>query len=143
MVIGAFLLSRLVDGVVDGVWLQSVLWYVQVGAVIRFAWKVRKWWNEIIIVTNKRFVIVTASGVIVKPITQVTDVEVSFVRPVVGQLLGFGTLRVKSAVQNLEIKYLPKPEEISYVIPDLISGEKRQTRSHMLLPPRPRRRGPW
>jgi hypothetical protein len=148
VVIGVYLLSRLVSGVVGDVWLvQSLLWYVAVAALLRFAWKVLEWWIEVIIVTDKRFMI--TSGIIetknsMMPITKVTDM--SFMRPFFGQLLGYGTLRVESAgqKQDLEtVKYLPNPEEVFMAISGLIFGDKKQPRSHMLEPPRSPRRRRW
>ncbi|MDQ3764599.1 MAG: PH domain-containing protein [Actinomycetota bacterium] len=146
--IGAFLLSQLVSSMVEGLWLvQSLLWYIAVFAVLRFAWKVLEWWIEVIIVTDKRFML--TSGIIetknsMMPITKVTDM--SFMRPVIGQLLGYGTLRVESAgqKQDLErIEYLPRPEEVFRAISELIFGEKKQPRSHLLEPPRYSRRARW
>jgi uncharacterized membrane protein YdbT with pleckstrin-like domain len=148
IVIGAFLLSRLISRVSDGLWLvQSLLWYLAVAAVLRFAWRVLEWWIELITVTDKRFMI--TSGIIetknsMMPITKVTDL--SFMRPFFGQLLGYGTLRVESAgqKQDLErIEYLPRPEEVFLAISELIFGEKQQPRSHMLERPRSPRRRRW
>lgn len=148
VVVGAFLLSRLVSSLVQGLWVvQSLLWYIAVFAILRFAWKVLEWWVEIVVVTDKRFML--TSGIIetknsMMPITKVTDM--SFMRPFVGQLLGYGTLRVESAgqKQDLErIEYLPRPEEVFRAISELIFGEKKQPRSHMLEPPRYTRRRRW
>lgn len=62
IVLGVFLLSLLVAGVA-GLWLvQSLLWYVAVGVLIRLAWQVLHWWHEVLIVTDKRFMII--SGII-------------------------------------------------------------------------------
>jgi uncharacterized membrane protein YdbT with pleckstrin-like domain len=148
IVIVMFLLSGLASRVTGGLWLvQSLLWYVAVGALLRFAWKVLEWWIEVIIVTDKRFMV--TSGIIetknsMMPITKVTDM--SFMRPFFGQLLGYGTLRIESAgqKQDLEtIKYLPRPEEVFVAISELIFGDKKQARSHMLEPPRSSRRRRW
>jgi uncharacterized membrane protein YdbT with pleckstrin-like domain len=150
IVIAAFVLSVLVSRFMgEGVWpLQSLLWYAAVVALMRLGWKVLEWWIEEIIVTDKRFMI--TSGVIqtknsMMPITKVTDM--SFLRPFAGQLLGYGTLRVESAgqKQDLEkIEYVPRPEEVFMAISELIFGEKKQARSHMLEPPRkPGRRKRW
>jgi uncharacterized membrane protein YdbT with pleckstrin-like domain len=148
VVIVAFVLSYLVSRFVgQGIWpLQSLLWYVAVAALLRFAWRVLEWWNYEIIVTDKRFMI--TKGVIrtqnsMLPITKVTDM--TFLRPFVGQLLGYGTLRVESAgkMEGLEkIDHVPRPEEVFMAISELIFGDKKQPRSHMLEPPRrsPRRR---
>ncbi|HKR50765.1 MAG TPA: PH domain-containing protein [Pseudonocardiaceae bacterium] len=141
VVIVAFVLSQLVD---DDLWVvQSVLWYLAVAAVVRLVWHVLEWWFELIIVTNKRFMI--ASGLVVTkmsimPITKVTDM--SYLRTVGGRLLGYGTLRVESAGQKQDLEwvnYLPKPEATFDAISELIFGEKKEARSGMLPPP-PRRR---
>lgn len=145
IILGVFLLSLLVAGVA-GLWLvQSLLWYVAVGVLIRLAWKVLHWWHEVLIVTDKRLMI--NSGIIetknsMMPITKVTDM--SYLRPFLGQILGYGTLRVESAgqKQDLEmIKYLPRPEEVFMAVSELVFGDKTRTRSHMLEPPRRSRHG--
>jgi membrane protein YdbS with pleckstrin-like domain len=147
IVLGLFLLSLLVSGVAV-LWLvQSLLWYVAVGALLRLAWKTLHWWHEVLIVTDKRFMI--NSGIIktknsMMPITKVTDM--SFMRPFLGQVLGYGTLRVESAGQKQDLEridYLPRPEEVFMAISELVFGDKKQPRSHMLEPPRTSRRGRW
>jgi hypothetical protein len=147
IMLGAFLLSSLVRGV-PAVWLaQSLLWYVAVGALLRLAWKTLHWWHEVLIVTDKRFMI--NSGLIetknsMMPLTKVTDM--SFLRPFFGQVLGYGTLRVESAgqKQDLErIEYLPRPEEVFMAISELVFGDKKQPHSLLLEPPRTSRRGRW
>lgn len=151
VIVVAMWLSWLISGV-PGMWLpQSLLWYAAVFALIYFAWQVLEWWVEVVIVTDKRFMI--TSGIIetknsMMPITKVTDM--SFLRPVIGQILGYGTLRVESAgqKQDLEtIKFLPRPEEVFLAISELIFGDKKQ-RSGMLEQPRSgkrrkRRRPRW
>src|SRR5262245_42895428 len=148
VVLVAVLLSQLISGAGSVLWVaQSLLWYVAVAALVRYAWKVLEWWVEVIIVTDKRFML--TSGIIetknsMMPIGKVTDM--SFLRPVLGQILGYGTLRVESAgqKQDLEtIEYLPRPEEVFMAISELIFGDKKQPRSHNLERPRPPRRGRW
>ena len=76
------------------------------------------------------------------PLTKVADM--SYLRPFFGQILGYGTLRVESAgqKQDLEtINYLPRPEEVFMAISDLVFGDKKRPRSHMLEPSRLSRRG--
>ncbi|MGH3814506.1 MAG: PH domain-containing protein [Pseudonocardiaceae bacterium] len=144
VVIVAFLVSQLLSGAGDGLWvLQSVLWYLAAAAVLRFIWKALEWWVELIIITNKRFMI--TSGLIVTkvsmmPITKVTDM--SYLRTLGGRVLGYGTLRVESAGQKQDLEkvdYLPKPEATFDAISELIFGEKKEARTG-LLPPPPRRR---
>jgi hypothetical protein len=71
------------------------------------------------------------------PLTKVTDL--SFIRTFNGRLLGYGTMVIESAgqIQALnQIHYLPDPEEVYEAISELVFGDKRQTRSHMLSRPR-------
>jgi membrane protein YdbS with pleckstrin-like domain len=131
VVVVAFVLSRLVS---DSLWVvQSVLWYLAVVALLRFVWHALEWWIEVIIVTNKRFMI--SKGLIVTkismmPITKVTDM--SYLRTAWGRALGYGTLRVESAGQKQDLEtvdYLPKPEAVFDAISELIFGEKKQVGS--------------
>ncbi|MGH3775461.1 MAG: PH domain-containing protein [Pseudonocardiaceae bacterium] len=144
VVIVAFLVSQLLSGAGDDLWvLQSLLWYLAAAAVLRFIWKALEWWVELIIITNKRFMI--TSGLIVTkvsmmPITKVTDM--SYLRTLGGRVLGYGRLRVESAGQKQDLEqvdYLPKPEATFDAISELIFGEKKEARTG-LLPPPPRRR---
>jgi hypothetical protein len=53
VVIVAFVLSQLVS---DDLWVvQTVLWYLAVAALLRFAWNALEWWNELFIVTDTIF----------------------------------------------------------------------------------------
>lgn len=145
IVLVAFLVSQLFAD--DIRILQSLLWYLAVAAVVRLMWKALEWWIELVIITNKRFMI--TSGLIVTkvsmmPITKVTDM--SYLRTVGGRLFGYGTLRVESAGQKQDLErvnYLPKPEDTFDAISELIFGEKKQGRSGMLPPPRRAKRSPW
>lgn len=130
---GAFLLSRLVSGAAEGLWLaQSLLWYIAFFAVMRFGWHVLKWWVEILVVTDKELMIISGfvmSKVYVMPLGEVTDL--SFMRPVGGRLLGYGTLRVESeaAGQVKTIKYLLRPEIIELIFgeePPLADGQDNE-----------------
>jgi len=139
-----YVLSRLVSAYVPDLWLaQSLLWYIAVGAVIYFSWGLLEWWHWRLIITDKRCMI--ARGIIVRrnsmiPITKVTDL--TFEQSFLGQLLGYGTLDVESAgkVEGLEvIPFVPMPGEVFHSLSELVFGDKKQARSHMLRPP-PRRR---
>ncbi len=140
VVLVAFWLSQLISG--DFWVVQALLWYLSVAAVLRLIWKALEWWVELIIITNKRFMI--ASGLIVTkmsmmPIGKVTDM--SYLRTAWGRVLGYGTLRVESAGQKQDLEwvnYLPKPEATFDAISELIFGEKKEARTGMLPPP-PRR----
>jgi membrane protein YdbS with pleckstrin-like domain len=143
IVIAWSLLSQLISRRAgDAAWaaiVQSLLWCLVALAILRLAYKVLKWWLELIIVTEKRFMLLT--GVVVRkismmPITKVTDL--SLLQTVGGWMMGYGTLRVESAGQKHdleEIDYLPVPEAIFDTISELIFGEKGQKRSNMLSPP--------
>jgi uncharacterized membrane protein YdbT with pleckstrin-like domain len=131
-------------GNADEMWLvQSLLWYVALGAVIRYAYHTLEWWVERIVVTDKRFML--TSGIVetkisMMPITKVTDM--SYTRPIFGRMLGYGTLRVESAGQKQDLEriaFLPRPEEVYDAISELIFGEKGQNRAPSLVPPRRRR----
>ena len=114
---GIIMAALVLGGVADVAWLvQSLVWYAAAVAVLRLVWEVLEWWTEILIVTEKRLIV--GSGFIARrhssiPIREVTNLSVR--SSAVGKLLGYGTLRVKSANQNHELKtfrYLPRTEEV-------------------------------
>jgi membrane protein YdbS with pleckstrin-like domain len=148
VIVVVYVLSRLVSAVAPGLWLvQSLLWYIAVGVLARFAWELLEWWHWRLIITDKRCMI--AWGIIVRrntmiPITKVTDL--TFEQSLFGKLLGYGTLHVESAgkVGGLEIiPFIPMPTEVFNAISELVFGDKKQPHPHMLRPPRRRwrRRG--
>jgi uncharacterized membrane protein YdbT with pleckstrin-like domain len=126
VVVVAFVLSQLVS---DDLWVvQSVLWYLAVAAVLRFAWKALEWWSELFIVTDKFFMVtsgICGRKISIMPITKVTDL--AYLRTTCGRALDYGTLRVESAGQKQDterIEYLPKPEAVFDAIRELIFGVK-------------------
>jgi membrane protein YdbS with pleckstrin-like domain len=111
-------------------WLfQNVLWYFALLVVLRFAYIVIDWWVERIVVTDKRFMLITGvftNRVAMMPITKVTDL--TYERSTLGRSLGYGTLIVESAgqIQALNrVEYLPKPEEVYDAISELVFGDKQ------------------
>lgn len=139
----ALFLSNLFEGRGESLWLlQSLLWYAAVAVVLRFAFHALEWWVERIVVTDKRFLLtngIIVTNVAMMPITKVTDL--TYHRPLVGRILGYGTLVVESAgqIQALnQITFLPRPEEVYDAISELVFGDKGQSRAPTLQPPRRR-----
>lgn len=127
----------------ESMWLvQNVLWYAALFVVLRFAYLVLSWWVERIVVTDKRVMLtegIFTTQVKMMPLLKVTDL--TFERTITGRTLGYGTLIVESAGQIQafsRIEYVPQPEEFYEALSELVFGDKRQTRSHLLS--RPRRR---
>src|SRR6476469_7611299 len=98
-------------------WLvQNILWYAALFVLLRFTYVVINWWVERSVVTDKRMMM---------PIGKVTDL--TYERPVLGRILGYGTMIVESAgqIQALNrLEYLPKPEQVYDAISELTFGDK-------------------
>ena len=123
----AVMLSYLLPG---SAWVfQNVLWYAALLVVLRFAYIVVDWWVERIVVTDKRFMLITGvftNRVAMMPISKVTDL--TYERTWLGRLLGYGTLIVESAgqIQALNrIEFLPRPELVYDAISELVFGDKQ------------------
>jgi membrane protein YdbS with pleckstrin-like domain len=124
---------------------QSVVWYLALLVIVRFAYKALEWWVEKILVSDRRFMIV--SGVLTRrvtmmPLSKVTDV--TYERTALGRLLGYGSLVVESAgqVQGLDrIDFLPEPEQVYDAISRLIFGDPEESRFSMMRANRLARRG--
>ena len=108
--------------------LQNVLWYAALFVVLRLAYVVLMWWVERIVVTDKRMMMTTGiitTKVLMMPITKVTDL--TYERPFIGRILGYGTMIVESAgqIQALNrLEYLPKAEQVYDAISELVFGDK-------------------
>jgi uncharacterized membrane protein YdbT with pleckstrin-like domain len=126
----------------DSVLIDNITWYVALVAVLRFTVLTILWWIERIVITDKR--VMLAQGIIthnvgMMPLGKVTDL--TFERTLTGRMFGYGTMVIESAgqIQALNrIDYMPQPEEIYEALTELIFGDKKQTRSHLLAKP-PRR----
>jgi uncharacterized membrane protein YdbT with pleckstrin-like domain len=110
-------------------WLvQNILWYAALFVLLRFTYVVINWWVERIVVTDKRMMMTTGiitTKVLMMPIGKVTDL--TYERPVMGRILGYGTMIVESAgqIQALNrLEYLPKPEQVYDAISELTFGDK-------------------
>jgi hypothetical protein len=123
--------------------LDNLTWYAGLVAVLRLTILVALWWVERIVITDKR--VMLAKGILthnigMMPLGKVTDL--TFERTMTGRMMGYGTMIIESAgqIQALNrIDFMPQPEEIYEALAELIFGDKRQTRSHLLS--KPRRRG--
>ncbi|HEX9334520.1 MAG TPA: PH domain-containing protein [Pseudonocardiaceae bacterium] len=114
----------------NGAWLfQNVLWYAALLVVLRFAYVIVEWWVERIVVTDKRFMLITGvftNRVAMMPITKVTDL--TYERTATGRMFGYGTLIVESAgqIQALNrVEFLPRPELVYDAISELVFGDKQ------------------
>jgi uncharacterized membrane protein YdbT with pleckstrin-like domain len=123
----AILLSTLLSA---GAWLfQNILWYAGLLVLARFAYTLYAWWDEVLAVTDKRFVLITGvftTRVAMMPLSKVTDL--TYERTVLGRIFGYGTVVVESAGQIHafnRIDHLPQPEQIYDAISELVFGDKQ------------------
>jgi uncharacterized membrane protein YdbT with pleckstrin-like domain len=122
--------------------LDNLTWYAGLVVVVRLTIFVALWWVERIVITDKR--VMLSRGIIthnigMMPLGKVTDL--TFERTITGRMMGYGTMVIESAgqIQALNrIDFMPRPEEIYEALAELIFGDKKQTRSHLLAKPRRR-----
>lgn len=120
--------------------LDNLTWYAGLVVVVRLTIIVMLWWVERIVITDKR--VMLSTGIIthnigMMPLGKVTDL--TFRRTLTGRMMGYGTMVIESAgqIQALnQIDFMPRPEEIYEALAELIFGDKKQTRSHLLSKPR-------
>jgi hypothetical protein len=108
---------------------QNILWYAGLLVLVRFAYTLYAWWDEVLVVTDKRFVLITGvftTRVAMMPLSKVTDL--TYERTVPGRVFGYGTVVVESAGQIHafnRIDHLPQPEQIYDAISELVFGDKQ------------------
>ncbi|GAA5158826.1 PH domain-containing protein [Pseudonocardia eucalypti] len=120
--------------------LDNLTWYAGLVVVVRLTIIVMLWWVERIVITDKR--VMLSTGIIthnigMMPLGKVTDL--TFRRTLTGRMMGYGTMVIESAgqIQALnQIDFMPRPEEIYEALAELIFGDKKQTRSHLLSKPK-------
>lgn len=94
----------------------------------RLVWRALQWREDWFVVTDRRLLV--RSGLITRrismmPLIKVTDL--SFARPPVGRLLGYGEIVIESAGQDQalrRIQHLPNPDRLYLEICDLLFGPK-------------------
>ena len=99
----------------------------------RLVWRLLEWREDWFVVTDRRMII--RSGIVTRtvammPLMKVTDL--SFSRPPIGRVLGYGEIVIESAGQDQalrKITYLPEPNELYLEICDLLFGPKAPTQS--------------
>lgn len=127
----------------DSVVAANLTFYAALVIILRLTVLVIEWWVERLVITDKR--VMLAKGIIthnlgMMPLGKVTDL--TFERTLTARILGYGTMVFESAgqIQALnKITFMPRPEEVYEALAELIFGDKKQTRSHLLA--KPQRRG--
>ena len=110
---------------------EMVAVYFCVFVVLRWAWKLVDWNHEVLIVTDKRLLLLTgifSRKVAIMPLVKVTDL--TFYRSSTGLLLGYGKFIVESAGQDQAlstIDYVPQPEQLYLQISSLLFGGDKGT----------------
>jgi membrane protein YdbS with pleckstrin-like domain len=128
-----------VGGLVLLMWLDQVLparlplardvllagWVV---VMARLTWRVLEWRADWFVVTDRRLLLrtgIVTRRVAMMPLIKVTDM--SYARPPVGRLLGYGEIVIESAGQDQalrRIRHLPRPDELYLEVCELLFGPK-------------------
>lgn len=129
---GAWVLGIGLLGYLPRTGFDTVAGLVLLGVLARLIWQVVLWRYQMITVSDKRLFIV--SGVFNRrlsmlPLRKVTDL--TLVEPLLGRVLGYGTLIVESAGQNQalsDIHYIPQPRRFYRLAASLGVGSYRPRR---------------
>jgi membrane protein YdbS with pleckstrin-like domain len=122
LVIGV-VLARIVNGV-D--FIGTVFIWFCVFVVARWIWRLADWFNETLIVTDKRLLLLTGifyRNVAIMPLVKVTDL--TYHRSASGMTFGYGKFVVESAGQDQAlstIDFVPHPDRLYQQISDLLFG---------------------
>ena len=122
LIIGV-LLARLLSGVN---YVGTVLIWFCVFVLLRWAWRLFDWYNETLIVTDKRLLLLTGifyRNVAIMPLVKVTDL--TYHRSASGMTFGYGKFVVESAGQDQAlstITFVPHPDRLYQQISDLLFG---------------------
>jgi membrane protein YdbS with pleckstrin-like domain len=107
---------------------RDVLLAGVVGLVARLAWRVVEWRADWFVVTDRRLLL--RSGIVTRrvammPLIKVTDM--SYSRPPVGRVLGYGEIVIESAGHDQalrRIRHLPRPDALYLEVCELLFGPK-------------------
>jgi hypothetical protein len=113
-------------GLVVAIWVDSnvtrdtqavgtIIWWVFLFLVARMLWSLADWHHNWFVATDKRLLLrygIITHKVAMMPLIKVTDM--SYVRSIPGQFLGYGRFVLESAGQDQamrEVKWVPHPDE--------------------------------
>ncbi|MEO6955687.1 MAG: PH domain-containing protein [Antricoccus sp.] len=108
-------------------------------AAVRFGYLVLEWRMDRIVVTEQRMMVV--GGVLTRrvaaiPLLKVTDL--TYAKPLIGQLFGYGTFVVESAGQDQafsQLDYLPRADCLYRQVSNLLFSDQRP--GYVAVPPEP------
>jgi membrane protein YdbS with pleckstrin-like domain len=107
---------------------RDVLLAGWVVVMARLTWRVLEWRADWFVVTDRRLLLrtgIVTRRVAMMPLIKVTDM--SYARPPVGRLLGYGEIVIESAGQDQalrRIRHLPRPDELYLEVCELLFGPK-------------------
>jgi hypothetical protein len=93
----------------------TIVWWLFIVLLVRMLWRLIDWHHNWFVATDKRLLLrygVITHRVAMMPLIKVTDM--SYVRSIPGQLLGYGRFVLESAGQDQalrEVKWVPQPDE--------------------------------
>lgn len=99
-----------------------------VALAVRLAWRVVEWRADWFVVTDRRLLLrtgIVTRKVAMMPLIKVTDM--SYSRPPVGRLLGYGEIVIESAGHDQalrRIRHLPHPDALYLEVCELLFGPK-------------------
>lgn len=120
---GAFMIQVLIEYVPA---VETITLLIALAALLRFAYLVLEWRMERFVITNQRMMLVGGvftRRVAVMPIRKVTDL--TFEKPLIGQIFNYGTFVVESAGQDQamsRVEYLPQANRLYLKVSDLLFG---------------------
>lgn len=125
-VVGALAVGMVVTPRSDRDLLDTVVGVIACFFVLRFLWRVWEWRVAKTVVTDRR--LFQISGVLTRkvssmPLARMTDL--TYRRPIVGRILGYGEILVESAgtEQGLaRLDHLPRPDEFYRTITRLVAA---------------------
>jgi membrane protein YdbS with pleckstrin-like domain len=120
---------------------RTVLLAAWVVLALRLVWKLLEWREDWFVVTDRRLLL--RSGLITRrigmmPLMKVTDM--SYSRPPVGRVLGYGEIVLESAGQDQALRkvtYLPSPDDLYQDICELLFGPKAPVQAQWRAAPPP------
>lgn len=121
-----FLLDTFLPPRLPGV--RDVLWFAWFALLVWFLWKVADWAVERFVVTDRRIILTTGiltRKVAMMPLIKVTDM--SYQRPLLGRILGYGEFVMESAGQDQALRtvdYVPNPDLLYLDMCDLLFGQQ-------------------
>ena len=105
---------------------KLIVWILTALLILRFIWATYSWSVQAIVITNRRFILISGTMNRKVTYTELPDLrKLTFERSFAGRILGYGTYKIgPDDASQLVINYIPYSEQINMELDNLLQDNR-------------------